>query len=90
MPSRNQGNPQQGKVRVLKNKYQVLGYVIDSDGFRPDPDKVKAILSVKTPQIVGDVCRFLEMVNQMNKFCPNLADITKPLRDLLIKDNLWT
>ena len=30
------------------------------------------------------------MVNQMNKFCPNLADITKPLRDLLIKDNLWT
>ena len=78
------------KCEFSKTSIKFLGYVIDSDGIQPDPDKVKAILSVKNPQNVGDVRRFLGMVNQMNKFCPNLADITKPLRDLLIKDNLWT
>ena len=25
----------------------------------------------------------------MSKFAPNLADVTKPLRDLLVKDNQW-
>jgi hypothetical protein len=29
------------------------------------------------------------MVNQMSKFAPNLAEITQPLRELLIKENQW-
>ena len=29
------------------------------------------------------------MVNQVGKYIPNLADITKPLRDLLSKNNAW-
>ncbi len=30
------------------------------------------------------------MVNHLRKFLPHLADKTKPLRDLLIKKNMWT
>ena len=30
------------------------------------------------------------MVNQLSKFTPHLAEITKPLRDLLSKKNQWT
>ena len=37
---------------------------------------------------MGDICRFLGMVNQMGKFIPNLAQKTKPLRDLLVQENL--
>ena len=29
------------------------------------------------------------MVNQISKFAPNLADVTQPLRELLVKDNQW-
>ena len=66
-----------------------LGQVIDNTGIRPDPDKVKAIRSVLVPNNVGDVHRFLGSVNQLTKFIPNLADVTKPLRDLLVKNNQW-
>ena len=57
---------------------------------KADPDKVTAIQKFVAPQNVGDVRRFLVMVNQMGKFTPNLAERTKPLRDLLQKDSDWT
>lgn len=38
---------------------------------------------------VSDVRRFLGMANQLSKFIPHLADMSKPLRDLLAKNNLW-
>ena len=39
-----------------------------------------------TPQNIGDIHHFLGMVNQMGKFISNLAEKTKPLRELLQKD----
>ena len=66
-----------------------LGQVIDESGIRPDPDKVTAIRNVPVPTNIGDVRRFLGTVNQMSKFAPKLADITKPLQDLLVKSNQW-
>ena len=58
-------------------------------GVHPDPAKVKAIKEVPIPKIVGDVRRFLGVVNQLGKCSPNLAGKTKPLRELLKKDNAW-
>ena len=62
---------------------------MDETGVRPDPDKVAAVQGVPTPTCVSDVRRFLGMVNQLNKFTPNLAEKTKPLCDLLVKKNQW-
>ena len=45
---------------------------------------------MKEPNNITEVRRFLGMANQLSKFTPNLADLTKPLRDLLSKQNLWT
>ena len=53
--------------------------------FTQDPDKIKAT----TPQTTKGIRCFLGMVNQMIKFVPNLADITKLLRDLLSTKNQW-
>ena len=41
------------------------------------------------PQDVGGIRRFLGLNNQQAKFLPNLAEITKPLRELLRKGQLW-
>ena len=38
---------------------------------------------------VSDIQRFLGMYSKLSKFVPNLADETKPLRDLC-KDCPWT
>ena len=77
------------KCKFSQNAVKFLGHVIDQSGITPDPDKVNAIQKVRTPGNVGDVRRFLGMVNQLSKFSPNLAEETKPLRELLIKGNAW-
>ena len=51
---------------------------------------MSAIKNVREPHNVGDVRRFLGMANQMSKFVPNLADKTKPLRELLLQNKQWT
>ena len=77
------------KYQFLQTSDSFLGHTIDSSEIRPDQDKLMAIQKVRAPANVGDVRRFLGMVNQMNKFAPNLADVTQPLRELLVKGNQW-
>ena len=78
------------KCHFSKPQMKFLGQIVDKDGVRPDPEKVRAIQDVQPPQNVGDVRRFLGMCNHLSKFSPNLAEKTKPLRELLNKRNQWT
>ena len=66
-----------------------LGHVIDQEGIKPDPLKVQAIQDMEEPKSVNDLRRFLGMCNQLSKFSPDLAETTKPIRDLLSKKNAW-
>jgi len=50
------------KCEFSVNKVKFLGHVIDGAGIHPDPDKVCAILQLKTPTNVTDLRRFLGMV----------------------------
>ena len=77
------------KCKFSQSKVRFLGHIVGAEGIHPNPHKIKAIVQVKTPQTIKDVCRFLGMLNQMIKFVPNLADTTKPLRDLLSTKNQW-
>ena len=43
----------------------------------------------KTPESISELRRFLGMTNQLNKFSPFIADRTKPLRNLLVKNTEW-
>ena len=63
---------------------------IRNESSRADPDKIQAIQEIKQPISIGEVRRFLGMVNHLSKFSPQLADKTKPLRDLLSSKNQWT
>ena len=77
------------KCKFSQKQVKFLGQMVDKSGVHPDPAKVKVIQEVPIPKNVGDVRRFLGMVNQLGKFSPNLAEKTKPLRELLRKDNAW-
>ena len=75
---------------ILVHSPNQLGNVIDSQvGIQADPEKLKAIKSMKTPTDHTELRRFLGMVNQMGKFSPNLAEKSKPLRELLSTKNDW-
>ena len=77
------------KCHFSQTQVKFLGQIIDRDGVHPDPDKVRAIQEFYQPKNVSDVRRFLGMCNHLSKFSPNLAEKTKPLRELLNKKNHW-
>ena len=77
------------KCHFSQSQVKFLGQIVDSDGIRPDPDKVRAIREVPPPTNVSEVRRFLGMTNHLSKFAPNLAEKTKPLCELLNKHNQW-
>ena len=79
----------QDKCLFSVAKLEYLGQVIDGQGIRKDPSKVQAIVNFPEPNDVPELRRFLGMVNQLVKFCPDLAEHTKPLRDLLRRDTAW-
>ena len=78
------------KCQFSQPQITFLGHVINRNGISPDPKKTTAILSMKPPSSVTELRRFMEMVNQMGKFSPNIVHISKPLRELLSTKNAWT
>ena len=77
------------KCQFSQKQVLFLGQLIDGTGIKPDPAKVLAIQKMPTPKNISELRRFLGMVNHLSKFTPCLADKTKPLRDLLVKDRHW-
>jgi transposase InsO family protein len=76
------------KCIFAQTSVKFLGHVVDTQEIGPDPDKIEAVVQFATPTSVGEVRRFLGMVNQLSKFSPNLASHTQPLRELE-KDRTW-
>ena len=76
-------NPE--KCEFSAEKVEFLGHRIGKDGIEVDPSKVEAVQQMKAPSDVPELRRFLGMANQMGKYLPNLAQTSKPLRDLLSK-----
>lgn len=77
------------KCEFSKTSIKFLGHTIDENGIHPDLEKIQGIRNMEEPENVSEVRSFLGMTNQLGKFLPNLAERTKPLRDLLKKENQW-
>ena len=78
------------KCQFNTTSIKFLGQVVDQEGVKADPTKVQAVLELKPPTTVKELRRLLGMANQLSKFSPKLAEVTKPLRDLLSTKNQWT
>lgn len=74
-------NPKKLQYRVNEVKY--LGFVFNKCGMKPDPEHVKAIMSLEAPSNKKELQRILGMVNYLRKFIPNMSEVTAPLRELL-------
>ena len=77
------------KCQLRKSEISFLGQSAGKDGIKPEPAKVSAVVGIEAPQNVGELRRFLGMVNQLGKFLPNLATVTEPLRGLLSTEVSW-
>ncbi|XP_061195310.1 uncharacterized protein K02A2.6-like [Saccostrea echinata] len=73
----------QSKMKLKLTSVTYLGYVISKDGLSVDPQKLKAIHEMPTPEDKAGVQRLLGVTNFVQRFAPQLSEITSPLRDLL-------
>lgn len=71
------------KCEFSKPSVQFLLTVMDSNGVQDDPKKVEAILQKERPKDQPEPRGFLGMVHQLSKFQPQIAELSKPLRELL-------
>ncbi|BES87356.1 Reverse transcriptase (RNA-dependent DNA polymerase) [Nesidiocoris tenuis] len=56
-----------------------LGHTISAKGISSSTDKIKAILSYPKPKTVGELKRFLGMINFYHRFHRNMAALQAPL-----------
>lgn len=66
-----------------------MGHVIAQGALKVDPVKVEAIVNMPAPTDKTGLTRLLGMVTYLDKFCKNLALITRPLCNILKQDAAW-
>ncbi len=80
-------NPEKFEFKVQQVSY--VGHLLTSEGIKPDPEKVRAIEGMPTPDGLPALRRFLGMVTYLSKFIPHLSSLAAPLRELLHKETAW-
>ena len=70
-------------------KVTFIGHLLSSEGVKPDPRKIDAIVNTNTAVDVQGVQRLIDMVKYLSKFLSNLSELCQPLRKLTHKDAEW-
>ncbi|KIH47194.1 reverse transcriptase [Ancylostoma duodenale] len=58
------------KCEFFKQEMEFLGHVVDANGIRPSPSKLKAILNMPEPKNIKELESYLGMVQYYGKFIP--------------------
>lgn len=77
------------KCKFFMKELKYLGYVINQQGLKPDPDKIKAIVNMPAPHDKTTLRSFLGSVVQYGKFVDKLRHLRGPLDELLKNDSEW-
>ena len=87
------------KITLNKDKFvfaepeiAFAGFVLNADGYKPDPKMVSAIAEFPTPSNRTDLQSFMGLVNQLASFSQDIAQLSQQLRPLLSAKNefCWT
>jgi len=70
----------------------VLGHIVSSKGIEVDKSKIELIANLSPPKSIKDVRSFLGHASCYRRFIKDFSVISKSLRNLLTKDNIfeWT
>ncbi|KAK2720687.1 hypothetical protein QYM36_004541 [Artemia franciscana] len=65
------------------NSIPYFGHVISENGIHQDPQKVRALRGMRTPNTKDELQTILGMMNYLPRYITNLSSINQPLRDLV-------
>ncbi|XP_053687312.1 uncharacterized protein K02A2.6-like [Sabethes cyaneus] len=71
------------KCKFFMHQVKYLGQLLDSEGIRPDPDKVKAIINMPPPHDVSTLRSYLGAINYYGKYIREMRNLRQPLDELL-------
>lgn len=79
------------KIKFKTCTAPFMGHVLSPEGLKPSTEISNAILNMPQPQDKAATRRFLGTITYLSKFCPNLSEVVRPLRDLTHSDKefLW-
>ena len=76
---------QPSKIHFGPKEVQYLGHILSADGIRMGEDRIKAIVDLKTPTTIKELCSVPGTVSFVRNLIQNLAPITEPLVSLTRK-----
>lgn len=71
------------KCEFFKTSLKYLGFVVDYNGLRTDPDKVSAMVNYPRPTTSTEVKRFIGLCSWYRRFIDNFSALVSPLNALL-------
>lgn len=77
------------KCKFALSEINYLGYTINKDGLRPDPNRVKAIDNMPEPTNITELRSFLGAINFYGKFVKQMRSLRGPLDNLLKSNIKW-
>ena len=78
------------RLRIRLDQVPYMGHLFTSEGLKPDPLKVDAIVNMPRPDDKRAVQRLLGCVTYLSRFIPTLSEVSEPLRMLTEKNNIFT
>ena len=75
------------KCNFAMKKLKYLGHIVDGNGISPDPKLIEAVEKFPEPKSVKNVQQFLGLTGYYRKFILNYSKKSKPLTELIKKDN---
>ena len=77
------------KCEIGLSQVSYLGFVVNSEGSKPNPLKVKAIIDATQFKDITQVCSFLGMLNFYRKVLPKISTKLEKLNRLLDVGTKW-
>ena len=67
------------KCRLFEKEVEYNGFIIDRNGVRTNPQKIKAVLDAPAPNNVKELQSFIGAINYYGRFIEDFASLGKPL-----------
>lgn len=71
------------KCEFCRPSLSFLGFIIDQQGLRTDPDKVSAIVNFRTPTNTTEIKRLIGLVSYYRRFIQDFSTVAAPITSLL-------
>jgi len=78
------------KCDMFKHEVKFLGRIVSKDGYRMDPNNVKAVVQLKDlhPKNVGEVRQIAGLLSYYRRYIKDFARLAKPIYDLISEDKV--